>query len=146
MSRLIETKRAFDKVTTLLDQEIRKKTSNSKDLENYRAIVEIAFYVLAFGQFEYLVKREAIGIIEENAALKTLDGRAWKIVHQKGDVPLRKMLELIYHSNQKVLKSLNESYSIRNDSVHGNQLLPKEAKDVTLFIQQLEELVANLER
>ena len=146
MSRLTETKRAFDKVTALLDQEIRKKTSNSKDLEKYRAIVEIAFYVLAFGQFEYLVKREANGIIDENAALKTLDGRAWKIVQQKGDVSLRKLLDLIYHTDQKVLKSLNDSYTIRNDSVHGNQMLPKEAKDVALFVQQLEELVESLDK
>jgi hypothetical protein len=146
MSRLTETKRAFNKVTALLDQEIRKRTANSKDLENYRAIVEIAFYVLAFGQFEYLVKREATGIIDENAALKTLDGRAWKIVQQKGDVSLRKLLDLIYHADQKVLKSLNESYTIRNDSVHGNQMLPKEAKDVALFIQQLEVLVDSLDK
>jgi len=146
MSRLIETKRAFDKVTTLLDQEIRKKASNSKDLEKYRAIVEIAFYVLAFGQFEYLVKREANGIIDQNAALKTLDGRAWEILQQKGDVPLRKLLELIFHTDQKLLKSLNDSYSIRNDCVHGNQLLPKEAKDVGYFIQGLEELVENFDR
>lgn len=146
MSRLTDTKRAFDKVTSLLDQEIRKKSSNSKDLEKYRAIVDIAFYVLAFGQFEYLVKREGNGIIDENAALKTLDGRAWKIVQQKGDVPLRKMLDLIYHADHKLLNSLNESYSIRNDSVHGNQMLPKEAKDVALFIQHLEELVADFDR
>ncbi len=145
MSRLTETRRAFDKISDLLDQEIRKKTSSSKDLENYRAIAEIAFYVLAFGQFEYLVKREATGIIDANAALKTLDGRAWKIVQQRGDVPLRKLLDLIYHADQKVLKSLNESYTIRNDSVHGNQMLPKEAKDVSLFIQQLGELVDNLD-
>ena len=146
MSRLTETKRAFNKVTNLLDQEIRKNSSNSKDLEKYRAIVEIAFYVLAFGQFEYLVKREATGIIDQNAELKTLEGRAWKIVQQKGDVPLRKLLDLIYHADQKVLKSLNESYTIRNDSVHGNQMLPKEGKDVALFIQQLEELVDNLDK
>ncbi len=146
MSRLTETKRAFDKVTALLDQEIRKKASNSKDLEKYRATVEIAFYILAFGQFEYLVKREAADIIEENAALKTLDGRAWKIEVHKGYIPLRKQLDLIYHTDQKVLKSLNDSYSIRNDSVHGNRMLPKEAKDVALFIQQLEDLVANLDK
>lgn len=146
MSRLTDTKRAFDKVTALLDQEIRKKASNSKDLEKYRAIVDIAFYVLAFGQFEYLVKREATDIIDENAALKTLDGRAWNIVQQKGDVPLRKMLDLIYHADQKVLNSLNKSYSIRNDSVHGNQMLPTEVKDVALFIQQLEDLVQNLDK
>lgn len=146
MSRLKETKRAFEKVTMLLDQEIRKKASNSKDLESYRAIVEIAFYILAFGQFEYLVKREANGIIDVNAALKTLDGRAWKILQQKGDVPLRKLLDLIYHADPKVLKSLNDSYTIRNDSVHSNQVLPKEAKDVKLFIQELEELVDNFDR
>lgn len=146
MSRLTDTKRAFDKVTALLDQEIRKKASNSKDLEKYRAIVDIAFYVLAFGQFEYLVKKEATDIIDENAALKTLAGRAWKIVQQKGDVPLRKMLDLIYHADQKVLNSLNKSYSIRNDAVHGNQMLPTEVKDVALFIQHLEDLVQNLDK
>lgn len=145
-SRLLETKKAFKSVTRLIDQQIRAKASNSKDLEEYRKIVEVAFYILAFGQFEYLVKKEANGIINAKAGLNTLDGVAWTILKQKGDVPLRKMLEIIYHADPKKLNSLNDAYTIRNDSVHNNAKLPKEAKDIELFILGLEELVADFDK
>ena len=146
MSRLTETKRAYKTVVSILDQETRKRKSNAKELESFRDIVDIAFYILAFGQFEYLVKREAKDLIEGLARQKTLDGRAWKVLEQRGDMPLRKMLEIIYHGKPEFIKSLNESYDIRNDSVHGNKSLPKEAKDVEIFIQGLVDLADDLDR
>lgn len=146
MSRLTQTKRAYKTVVSLLDQETRKNKSNTKELESFRSTVDIAFYILAFGQFEYLVKREAKDLIEGFARQKTIDGRAWKILEQRGDMSLRKMLEIIYHGKPDFLRSLNESYDIRNDSVHGNKSLPKEAKDVEIFIQKLVELADDLDR
>lgn len=146
MSRLTETMRAYKKVASLLDQETRTNRSKAKELASFRDTVDIAFYILSFGQFEYLVKREARDLIEGYARQNTLDGRAWKILEQRGDMPLRKMLEIIYHGKPEFLKSLNESYDIRNDSVHGNKSLPKEAKDVEIFIQKLLDLADDLDR
>jgi hypothetical protein len=56
MSRLSETQAAYDRIVQLLDQEIRKRSGDTRDLDRYRRILDVAFYLLGWGQFEYLVR------------------------------------------------------------------------------------------
>jgi hypothetical protein len=51
MSRLTETKRAYDKLIELLNQEIRKRSGSTQDLERFRQTLDVAFYLLGWGQF-----------------------------------------------------------------------------------------------
>lgn len=142
MSRLTETKRAYDKLVDLLDQEILKRRGSSKDLEGFRATLDVSFYLLAWSQFEHLVKREAQDLIEQRAAVGNVDARAWKyMLNNVKNVSLRKQLELIFHADHKVLTSLNKDYDVRNDAAHDYKLLPKEARDVSNWIKDLEDLV-----
>lgn len=54
MSKLEQTRRAYDKISDLLNQEIRSRRGSTKDLENYRRLLDTAFYLLGWGQFEFL--------------------------------------------------------------------------------------------
>lgn len=49
MSRLTETKRAYDQIKQLLDSEIRKKGSNVDVLNKARETLDVAFYLLGWG-------------------------------------------------------------------------------------------------
>lgn len=142
MSRLNETKRAYDKLVDLLDQEILTRRGNSKDLERFRATLDVSFYLLAWSQFEHLVKREAQDLIEQRAAVGNVDARAWKyMLNNVKNVSLRKQLELIFHADHKALTSLNKDYDVRNEAAHDYKLLPKEARDVSNWIRGLEDQV-----
>lgn len=46
ISRLTETKRAYDKLIALLNQEIRKRSGSTQDLERFRQTLDVAFYLL----------------------------------------------------------------------------------------------------
>ncbi len=52
MSRIQETKRAYDKIAQLLNQEIRKRGGSTQELERFRETLDVAFYLLGWGQFE----------------------------------------------------------------------------------------------
>lgn len=144
MSRLTDTKRAYDRIATLLDQEILKKGSNSKDLQRFRESLDVAFYLLAFSQFEYLVKKEAKDVIEQKAAARTVDGRAWQYMALNlKAVPLRKQLDVIFHGNDKLLQSLHKDYDVRNEAAHDYKLLPAEARFISEWVQSLEDLIDN---
>ena len=58
MSRLQDTNRAYDKISSLLDQEIRNRRGATQELERFRQILDVAFYILRWGQFEYLVRKK----------------------------------------------------------------------------------------
>jgi hypothetical protein len=82
MSKLTETKRAYDAIVKLVDAQILKKGSNMKELQRFREALDTAFYLLGWSQFEYLAREKARGRIEEMARSKGIDGSAWKFVHQ----------------------------------------------------------------
>jgi hypothetical protein len=67
MSRIQETKRAYDKLVELLNQEIRKRSGSTQELERFCQTLDVSFYLLGWGQFEYLVRKEAQERIEDNA-------------------------------------------------------------------------------
>jgi GAF domain-containing protein len=142
MSRIQETKRAYDKLVELLNQEIRKRSGSTQELERFRQTLDVAFYLLGWGQFEYLVRKEAEERIEDNARAHTLDGHAWRYLKDNvKNFPVRRRLDLIFHGSSSVLGSLNKEYTFRNEAAHDYKLLPKEAKDISVWLRELEELV-----
>jgi hypothetical protein len=143
MSKLTETKRAFEKISGLLDQEIRKSGGNVKELERFRETLKVAFYLLGWGQFEYLVRTKTKEVIEEHARSKTVDGHAWRSLQQnvKG-VKVRKQLDIIFHGNQRLRDSLDDDYDVRNDAAHNYKNLPADAQDIEAWLVSLEEIIS----
>lgn len=142
MSRITETKLAYDKLVELLNQEIRKRSGSTQELERFRQTLDVAFYLLGWGQFEYLVRKEAEERIEGNARAHTLEGHAWRYLKENmKNFPVRRRLDFIFHENPAVRGSLNKEYTVRNDAAHDYKLLPKEAKDVSVWLKELEDLV-----
>lgn len=141
MSRLQETKRAYDKIADLLDQEIRKRKGSAAELERFRQTLDVAFYLLGWGQFEHLVRQEAETHINEHARAHTSDGHAWRYLKENvKNFPVRRRLDLIFHGNHKVLAGLQKDYTLRNDAAHDYKL-PAEAREVSGWLGKLEELV-----
>ena len=68
MSRLTETKHAYDMLGKLLDAEVLKRRGSAKELEKFRVSLDVAFYLLGWAQFEYLVRQEATEMIDEKRA------------------------------------------------------------------------------
>jgi hypothetical protein len=147
MSKLTDTKRAYDAITKLVDTQILKKGSNLKELQRFREALDVAFYLLGWSQFEYLVREEARGRIEEMSRSKGPDGRAWKFVQQNlKSFALRKKLEVIFHSDAKTLHSLNDDYDLRNDAAHNYAKLPREARDISAWLAGLEGLTDKFQK
>ena len=142
MSRIQETKRAYDKLVELLDQEIRKRSGDTQELERFRQTLDVAFYLLGWGQFEYLVRKEAEERIEVNARAHTRDGHAWRYLKENvKNFPVRRRLDLIFHEKPSVRTSLNKEYTVRNEAAHDYKQLPREAKDISVWLRELEDLV-----
>jgi hypothetical protein len=142
VSRITETKRAYDKIVELLDQEIRKRSGSTQELERFRQTLDVAFYLLGWGQFEYLVRKEAEERIEGNARAHTLEGHAWRYLKENvKNFSVRRRLDLIFHENTSVRGSLNKEYTVRNEAAHDYKLLPREAKDISVWLRELEDLV-----
>jgi hypothetical protein len=142
MSKLIETKRAYDKIASLLDQELLKRGSNANELRRFRDALDVAFYLLGWAQFEYLVRQEADDRIDINARAKTVDGLAWQHMLQNSrSVPIRRRLHIIFHADAKKRSTLDEDYELRNEAAHNYKMLPRKARDISQWLKQLEELV-----
>jgi hypothetical protein len=143
MSRIQETKRAYDKIVGVLDQEIRKRRGSAQELERFRQTLDVAFYLLGWGQFEYLVRKEAEVRIEGNAKTHTIDGHAWRYLNENvKNLPVRRRLDLIFHEQSAIRASLEKEYTVRNEAAHDYKL-PKEAKDVSDWLEKLEDIVDN---
>jgi hypothetical protein len=142
MSKLIETKRAFEEIEELLNQKIRNGGTRAKELERHRATLQRAFFLLGFGEFERIVKTKAKEVIGEKSPQKGIDGHAWRYLKDnlKG-VPLRKQLDIIFHGNEKIRSSIDDNYDIRNDIAHNSQHLPSNAADIAAWLESLEDLV-----
>lgn len=142
MSRLIETRRAYDKLVELLDQEIRNRRGSANDLERFRESLDVAFYLLGWGQFEYLVREHATESIELRARTRTVDRHAWLYLEENvKSLSVRRRLDLIFHGDDATRNSLDKEYTVRNDAAHNYRLLPPEAKDVSAWLMKLEDLV-----
>lgn len=141
MSRLTDTKRAYDRLGKLLDAEILKRKGTARELEQFRVSLDVAFYLLGWAQFEYLVREEANEVIEEKARAKTIDGKAWQyLLGNIRNIPVRRRLDVVFHANQTMLDRLNRDYTVRSEAAHDYKM-PKEARDVSAWLQGLEALV-----
>ena len=141
MSRLADTKLAYDKLDELLDKEIRRRRGAAKELERIRTTINVAFYLLGWAQFEYLVREELNGIVKGKALAKTIDGHAWRYLQDNlRSLPIRRRLDMIFHADQTTRSKLDRDYTVRNEAAHDYKI-PPEAKDVSAWLQALEELV-----
>jgi len=142
MSRLSETQRAYGTLVQLLDQEIRKRSGPARDLERLRETLDVAFYLLGWSQFEYLVRQEAADLIDEKTRSKSVEHHAWRYLQDNlRALAVRRRLDLIFHTNPAVRTQLDKDYEVRNEAAHNYRLLPKEAKDVSAWLLKLEDLV-----
>ncbi len=143
MSRLSEADRAYNRLVQLLNEEIRKRSSSTKDLERCRETLDVAFYLLGWSQFEYLVREEATERIDAKARAQTVERHAWSYLKSNlKNLRVRLWLDLIFHDKPAVRSGLLKDYSVRNEAAHNYKLLPKEAKDVSVWLRSLEELVS----
>lgn len=116
MSRLGETHRAYNRLAHLLDEQIRQRSGSAQALKKFRETLDVAFYLLGWSQFEYLVRRQVEELIEEKTGA-------------------------LFHTKHAVRARLLKDYEIRNEAAHNYKLLPKEAKDISVWLQNLEDLV-----
>lgn len=142
MSKLIETRRAFELIEGLLNQEIRKGGNRAKELVRFRETLQAAFYLLGFAQFEFLIKSKAKDIVSEHAASRTVDGHAWRQLSRSlNGVSLRSQLDIIFHSDPKLRSKLDDDYTVRNEVAHNYKRLPPEAQDIVTWLEILEDTV-----
>jgi hypothetical protein len=142
MSRLTETQRAYSTLVQLLDQEIRKRSGSTRDLERFRETLDVAFYLLGWSQFEYLVRQEVEDLIDEKARAKSVERHAWRYLQDNlKALAVRRRLDLIFHTETAVRVQLDKDYELRNEAAHNYRHLPKEAKDVSAWLLKLEDLV-----
>jgi hypothetical protein len=145
MSRLTETKRAYDTLGKLLDAEVLKRRGSAKELEKFRASLDVAFYLLGWAQFEYLVRQEATEMIDEKARAKTIDGKAWQYIKENvKNISVRHRLDMVFHGDQATRNQLHKDYTVRTEAAHDYKM-PKEARDVSDWLQVLETLVGKFE-
>jgi len=142
MSRLTDTKRAYDKIAGLVDQQLLKRGSDANELRRFRETLDVAFYLLGWAQFEYLVRNEAEDRIDANSRAKTVDGIAWKyLLNNSKAIPIRRRLDLIFQGNQQLRASLDDDYELRNEAAHNYKMLPKEARQISEWLEKLEQLI-----
>ena len=132
----------WGRLSKLLDQEIQKRSGSTKDLERFRETLDVAFYLLGRAQFEYLVRKETENRVEDMARSQTIERHAWQYLKRNlRNFPVRGRLDLIFHSDSAARNELDRDYELRNDAAHDYKLLPKEAKDISAWLEGLETLV-----
>jgi hypothetical protein len=88
-----------------------------------------------------LVRQEANASVEERARGKTIDKHAW--LYLKDNIkalPVRRRLDLVFHERPDVRATLDKDYTVRNEAAHDYRL-PSEAKDVSAWLNKLQDLV-----
>src|SRR5579872_7114710 len=60
----------------------RGQARSTQELERFRQTLDVAFYLLGWGQFEYLVRKEAEERIDGHAQARTFDGHAWRYLKE----------------------------------------------------------------
>lgn len=146
MSKLTDTKRAYDRVKSTLDQQLLAKNSNAQQIKECQSAVDVAFYLLGWAQFEYLSRKEAEDRIETEARAKTVHGGAWRYVleHIRA-FSVRRKLEVIFFGNQPTLNQLYRDYDLRNEVAHNYKKLPAEVSDISTWLEHLEDLVGKFQ-
>jgi hypothetical protein len=144
MSKLGDTKRAYDRVKSLLDQELLKKHSNAQQIRECQAAVDVAFYLLGWGHFEYLTRKAAEDRMKGEARGRTVHGTAWRFVLENiKRFSVRDKLEVVFHARPAQLKKLKGDYEVRNEAARNYKTLPPEVGDISAWLEHLEDLVNN---
>ena len=147
MSRLGEMRQAYDRLAQLLDQEILNRKKSAKEMERFRAILDEAFYLSGWGEFEGLVTKAVDNIIAENIRSNTVEYHAWRHLKDSGrNFTVSKRLDLIFHENSTMRESLRKDYILRNTIAHDNARLPKEGVDISVWLGTLDGLVEKFNR
>lgn len=142
MSKLTDTKLAYDRVRALLDQQLLARGSDAQQIRDCQSAVNVAFYLLGWAQFEYLARKEAEDRIEAQARAKTVHGGAWRFVLENvRNFSLRRKLEVIFFGDRATFNQLRKDYDIRNEAAHNYKKLPAEVSDVSAWLGHLESLV-----
>ena len=142
MSKLTETKRAYDRVRKLLDRQLLDRKGDAQQIRAAQEAVDVAFYLLGWAQFEYVTRKEVERRVEADARGKTIHGIAWRYVKTNlKSFSLRRKLEVIFHADQATFASLKDDYEVRNDAAHEYKNLPQDARDVSTWLAELEQLV-----
>lgn len=142
MSKLTETKRAYDRARALLDKQLFERKGDAQEIRDAVEALDVAFYLLGWAQFEHLTRKEAEKRVEVEAAAKTIHGAAWRYIKENiKSFSLRRKLELIFYTDQTTLSSLNKDYDLRNEAAHNYKKLPSEARDISDWLGELERLV-----
>jgi hypothetical protein len=142
VSKINETKLAYDRVKALLDQQLLAKRGDAQHIRDCQLAVDVAFYLLGWSQFEYLTRKETEERIEINARAKTVHGVSWRYVLDNiKSFRVRQKLEVIFFNDKNTLSKLNKDYDVRNEAAHNYKKLPAEVSDVSAWLDHLEELV-----
>ena len=146
MSKLNDTRLAYDRVKAMLDQQLLARSSNAQQIRDCQSAVDVAFYLLGWAQFEYLSRKEAEERIEVEAHAKTIHGGAWRYIREHiKSFSVRRKLEVIFFANQSTLNKLYKDYEIRNEAAHNYKKLPAEVSDVSAWLEHLDDLVGNFQ-
>ncbi|KPF99809.1 hypothetical protein IP86_08360 [Rhodopseudomonas sp. AAP120] len=141
MTKLNETRLAYDRVKALLDQQLLEKKGSAQQIKDCQSAVNAAFYLLGWAQFEFLTRKEAEERIEADARAKTVHGIGWRYVLANIKAfSLRKKLEVIFFADPVTLNQLNRDYDLRNETAHNYKKLPTEVSDVSAWLDHLESL------
>jgi hypothetical protein len=77
------------------------------------------------------------------ARAHTIEGHAWRYLKENlKSLPVRRRLDLIFHTISALRAQLDKDYTVRSEAAHNYKLLPKEAKNVSAWLQNLEDLVS----
>ena len=145
MSKLTDTKKAYDVISKIIDQEIRNRTSSAKDLQKSREVLDVAFYLLGWGQFEYLVRKETETTVLENARAKGRERHAWLFLKENvKSMTVRQRLEFLFDGKPDLLAKLKKTYDVRNEAAHDNKGLPVDILDLSSWLEDLEERIDDL--
>ena len=107
-----------------------------------RATLDVAFSLLAWSQFKFLVPKESGQLIDEKTRGKSVERHAWRYMKDNAkSVSVRNRLDLIFKGNEPVLKTLNKDYDLRNDITHNYKKLPAEVRELGDWLAHLEDLV-----
>ncbi len=142
MSNLTDIKQAHGYLRELLNQEIRKRGSNAATLQRYLGWLDTAFYLLAWGNFEHLTKRQAEAVIAEEEGKRGRARLAWSVFRERlRNIPLATQIELVFHGRDKVIEDLKAQYLVRNASAHAYKKLPAEMRRLPDIIDEWEAFV-----
>ena len=142
VSNLTEIRHAHEYLRELLNQELRKRDSKAATLERYVRWLDTAFYLLAWGNFEHLTKKQAEAVIAEEERKHGRAKYAWSFVQKRmRDFSVARQIELVFHGRGEIIENLKQHYLVRNDSAHGYKRLPAEMRHLPDQISEWEKLV-----